>query len=137
MLLTDSTPKGGKNLQLNCMKIGGSVSYVVSELCSNIYLPAEFSLPSSLAVRVCLVYCLFYFFSGLFFFPQPIRQDVISGGGMQGLYEWLHRGSPALYSAGVLLETPQSLLAASRHSWHVTSGQLSSGAAQHPLEYCY
>lgn len=62
MVLTDLTPEGGKNSQLNCMKIGGSVSYGVSELCSNIYLPAEFSLPSSLAVHVCLVYCLFYFF---------------------------------------------------------------------------
>lgn len=87
MVLTDLTPEGGKNSQLNCMKIGGSVSYVVSELCSNIYLPAEFSLPSSLAVRVCLVYCLFYFFLACFSFPSPIPQDVISGSRMQSLYE--------------------------------------------------
>jgi len=43
MVLTDLIPAGGKNLQLNCTEIGGSsrfsVLYVVSELCSNIYLP--------------------------------------------------------------------------------------------------
>lgn len=65
MVLTDLIPKGGKNSQLNCMEIGGSsrllVSYMVSDLCGNIYVPAEFSLPSSSAVRMSLVYCWFYF----------------------------------------------------------------------------
>lgn len=94
MVLTNLIPQGGKNSQLNCMEIGGSsrlsVSYVVSEFCSNIYLPAEFSL-QPVQLYICVYFIAYFIFPWFFCFPQP---DSL------GCYFWQ-------WDAGFGLMTPQ------------------------------